>query len=39
MAKWRERLFAFLSRNATPASAYFGLPATDTATVGIQVEL
>ena len=26
MAKWREHLFAFMSRNATPAANYFGLP-------------
>jgi KUP system potassium uptake protein len=39
MARWREHLFALLSRNATPASSYFGLPPTSTATLGIQVEL
>jgi KUP system potassium uptake protein len=37
--RWREHLFALLSRNATPASSYFGLPPTSTATLGTQVEL
>ena len=39
MAKWREHLFAFLSRNATPASNYFRLPANQTVEIGIAVEL
>ena len=39
MMRWREHLFALLSRNATPASSYFGLPPTSTATLGTQVEL
>jgi KUP system potassium uptake protein len=26
MAPWRERLFALMSRNATTATAYFGIP-------------
>ncbi len=39
MARWREHLFAFLSRNATPAANYFGLPLEQTMDVGIQVEL
>jgi len=39
MALWRERLFALMSRNATPAANYFGLPPDRTTTVGMQVEL
>ena len=39
MAKWRERLFAALSRNATNAATFFGLPAQRVVTLGQQVEL
>lgn len=39
MAQWREHLFAFMSRNATSAANYFGLPPDRTTTVGMQVEL
>ena len=39
MAQWRERLFAFLSRNAQPATAFFGLPANRVVELGMQVEL
>ena len=39
MAMWRERLFAFLSRNAQPATAYFGLPANRVVELGMQVEM
>jgi KUP system potassium uptake protein len=39
MARWREHLFAVLSRNATPAATYFGLPPDSTVTLGMQVEL
>lgn len=39
MALWRERLFAVLNRNATPASSYFGLSPESTMVVGQQVEL
>jgi KUP system potassium uptake protein len=39
MAVWRERLFSLMSRNATTASSYFGLPPERTATVGVSVEL
>lgn len=38
MALWRERLFAFLSRNAQPATAFFGLPANRVVELGLQVE-
>ncbi|MGH9024140.1 MAG: potassium transporter Kup [Acidimicrobiia bacterium] len=39
MARWREHLFAFLSRNATPAAIYFNLPAERTIVVGSVIEL
>jgi KUP system potassium uptake protein len=39
MAMWRERLFAFMSRNATPASTYFCLPDEETIEIGLPVEL
>ncbi len=39
MALWREKLFAFLSRNAQPATAFFGLPANRVVELGMQVEL
>ena len=39
MARWREHLFALLSRNATSAANYFGLPPDRTITIGSQVEL
>jgi KUP system potassium uptake protein len=39
MALWRERLFAFLSRNAQPATAFFRLPANRVVELGMQVEL
>ena len=39
MAKWREVLFAWMSRNAQTATAYFGLPAGRVVELGMQVEL
>ncbi len=39
MAQWRERLFAFMSRNALRATAFFQLPATQVFEVGAEVEL
>jgi len=39
MAPWREKLFAFLSRNAQPATAFFELPANRVVELGLQVEL
>jgi KUP system potassium uptake protein len=38
MALWRERLFAFLSRNAQPATAFFEPPANRVVELGMQVE-
>lgn len=39
MAKWRERLFALMLRNATTADAFFQLPPERTIELGVQVEL
>jgi KUP system potassium uptake protein len=39
MAKWRESLFAFMSRNAGRAAAFFGIPSERVLEVGAQIEL
>ena len=39
MAIWRERLFAFMSRNAMRATAFFKIPPNQVFEVGAQVEL
>jgi KUP system potassium uptake protein len=39
MAEWRERLFAFMSRNAQRATVFFKIPANQVFEVGAQVEL
>jgi len=39
MAIWRERLFAFLARNAQPATAFFGIPPSRVVEIGAQIEL
>ena len=39
MARWRKQLFAFMSRNATPPTAYFGIPPGRVVELGIQVQL
>jgi len=39
MAEWRESLFAFMSRNALRATAFFKIPANQVFEVGAQVEL
>jgi KUP system potassium uptake protein len=39
MAEWREQLFAFMSRNALRATAFFKIPANQVFEVGAQVEL
>jgi KUP system potassium uptake protein len=39
MARWRKRLFAFVSRNALPATAYFGIPPDRVVELGMQIEL
>ena len=39
MHPWRKRLFAFISRNALPATAYFGLPPGRVVELGMQIRL
>ena len=39
MSHWRKQLFAALSRNAQPVTAYFNLPANRVVELGMQVEL
>lgn len=38
MSRWRKTLFAFVSRNARPATAYFGLPPNRVVELGMQVD-
>lgn len=39
MARWRKWLFAFISRNARPATAYFALPPGRVVELGMQIDL
>jgi KUP system potassium uptake protein len=39
MARWREKLFMVMSRNARTATAYFGLPPNRVIELGVQVEI
>jgi KUP system potassium uptake protein len=39
MPLWRKRLFAFLARNAHPATDFFGIPPNATIELGAQIEL
>jgi KUP system potassium uptake protein len=39
MSLWREHLFVWMSRNAQPATQFFGLPPDRVVEVGVQVEL
>jgi KUP system potassium uptake protein len=39
MARWRERLFGAMHRNALPATAFFGLPPNRVMELGAQVEI
>jgi KUP system potassium uptake protein len=39
MARWREKLFSLISRNATSATAYFCIPADRVVEMGEQVEI
>ncbi len=39
MSRWREQLFAYLSRNAVPATAFFRVPPDRVLEVGWQIEL
>lgn len=39
MSPWRERIFAFLSRNALGATVYFGIPPAQVVEIGAQVRI
>lgn len=39
LSRWRKWLFAVLSRNASSATSYFGLPANRVVELGMQVEI
>ncbi len=39
MAKWREKLYVLMSRNAVRATAYFRLPTERVVELGVQVEM
>ena len=39
MARWREHLFSFMSRNAQRATAFFKIPPDQVFEVGVQVEM
>lgn len=39
MARWRQWLFAVMSRNAQPASSFYRIPANRVVELGMQVEL
>jgi len=39
MGPWRERIFAFLSRNSLGATAYFGIPSSHVVEIGAQVRI
>ena len=39
MALWRDKLFLLMSRNATPATEYFGIPGNRLVELGTQVAI
>ena len=39
MAVWREKFFAFMTRNALDATAFYGIPPDQVVELGIQVEI
>lgn len=39
LPRWRKALFGFLSRNARPATAFFGIPPNRVVEMGAQIEL
>jgi KUP system potassium uptake protein len=39
MALWRDKLFLFMSRNATPATVYFGIPDDRLVELGVHVSI
>jgi KUP system potassium uptake protein len=38
MMRWRKLLYAFLARNARPATQFFGIPPDRVVEVGMQIE-
>ena len=39
MARWRVHLFAYLTRNALPATRFFNIPSDRVMEIGAQIEL
>jgi KUP system potassium uptake protein len=39
MARWREKLFVLMTRNAVTATSFFRLPAERVVELGVQVEI
>ena len=39
MSLWRKKLFALISRNSVPATAYFGLPPGRVLELGMQITI
>jgi KUP system potassium uptake protein len=39
MARWRKRLFSYMSRNARPANAFFQIPSSRVVELGTHIEL
>jgi KUP system potassium uptake protein len=39
MARWRQKLFAFLARNSQSATDFYGIPSNQVIELGLQVEL
>jgi len=39
MARWRERLFAFMSSNASRATAFFRVPPEQVVEIGMHIEI
>jgi KUP system potassium uptake protein len=39
MALWRDKLFLIMSRNATPATEFFGIPGNRLVELGTQVSI
>jgi KUP system potassium uptake protein len=39
MALWRDKLFLIMSRNATPATEFFGIPGNRLVELGTQVTI
>jgi K+ transporter len=38
MARWRKKLFIFMTRNAQSATAFFGLPPNRVVELGAQIQ-